>query len=283
MWGQIRCAMTALGLLQLAGCGTYVPPMQEFWETSSFAGLDAGGVLEYNIREKVYCDILGAVEFVRGKHLLPPGWAVQTTLDLQVFETGAVNPGATFIRPIFNGTDTFSLGIGGTLSAQGTREDKFGSYWNMDKLKSLKQASCDGSDTTRGSSLLLESNLGITQWLYNTLYIDYFNPSSEVTKDADGAFKQEYLSYHIQFVVISSGSATPTWKLVRLTTGNGSLPLVGANRTRTHDLLLTFGPAYKPGSPNFAIASHQAQELGIAASNGNRTIFAPITSPQGGF
>jgi hypothetical protein len=153
----------------------------------------------------------------------------------------------------------------------------------MDRLKSLKQASCDGSDTTRGSSLLLDSDLGITQWLYNALYIDYFNPSSEVTKDADGAFKQEYLSYHIQFVVISSGSATPTWKLVRLTTGNGSLPLVGANRTRTHDLLLTFGPAYKPGSPNFAIASHQAQELGIAASNGNRTIFAPITSPQGGF
>jgi hypothetical protein len=75
--GAIRCAVTALGLLQLAGCGTYVPHMQEFWETSSFAGLDAGGVLEYNIRDKVYCDILGAVEFVESTYCPQGGLSKQ--------------------------------------------------------------------------------------------------------------------------------------------------------------------------------------------------------------
>jgi hypothetical protein len=48
---------------------------------------------------------------------------------------------------------------------------------------------------------------------------------------------------------------------------------------RSHDLLMTFGPAFKVGSPNFAITSHEVQEFGIAATNGNRTILAPFV-PQ---
>jgi hypothetical protein len=213
---------------------------------------------------------------------LPAGWAAQVTLDLQVDETGTLNPGATFLRPLA-GTDTFTFGIGGTLSSQGTREDKFGVYWNLDKLKSVKGTSCDSdAQPDHGSSLLLESDLKIQEWLYNSLYVDYFTPSSAITKDADGAFKQEYLSYHVKFVVISSGTATPTWKLARLTTGNGSLPFLGANRTRTHDLLMTFGPAYKPGSPNFALASHQAQEFGIATSNGNSSEVEANSRPSAG-
>ena len=125
----------------------------------------------------------------------------------------------------------------------------------------------------------MESDLKIKEWLFDALYVDYFTPSSQLTKDADGAFKQEYLSYHMKFVVISSGTATPTWKLARFTSGNGNLPLLGANRTRTHDLLMTFGPAFKPGSPNFAVNSHMVQEFGIATSNGNRTIFGPLVNP----
>ena len=31
-------------------------------------------------------------------------------------------------------------------------------------------------------------------------------------------------------------------------------------------------PAFKPGTANVALSSHQAQEIGIAVSNGNRTL-----------
>lgn len=263
-------------VLQLAACGTYAPPIAEYWDHGADE-LTASGNLELKIRQQIYCDIVDAVINARNKDYLPKGWAVQVTLDLQVDETGAINPGATFINPL-RGTDTFSTGLGASLSSQGTREDKFGAYWSLDRLTDPRQTPC-GRDRLQGSSLLLESDLGIKEWLFDALYADYWNPSSELTKNADPAFKQEYLSYHVKFVVISTGTATPTWKLVRFTSGNGNLPLLSANRTRTHDLLMTFGPAFKPGSPNFAIYSHQIQEFGIAASNGNRTIFAPLVNP----
>jgi hypothetical protein len=272
MRSQIISLVFSAACVLLTGCGTSAPPIAEYLDHGTDE-LTASGDLELSIRQQIYCDIVDAVINTRNQGYLPKGWAVQVTLDLQVDETGAVNPGATFLSPL-RGTDTFSVGLGASLSSQGTREDKFGSYWSLDKLTNLKHTPCD--DRQHGNSLLLESDLGIKKWLFDALYTDAWTPSSELTKDADGAFKQEYLSYHVKFIVISSGSATPSWKLVRFTSGNGGLPLLSANRTRTHDLLMTFGPAFKPGSPNFALISHQTQEFGIATSNGNRTIFAPI-------
>src|SRR4051812_19165537 len=108
--------------LTLGGCGTYVPQMQEAWETSRIPVLTAGGDLEFKIREKIYCDIVQAVH--DNDALLPARWGVQTTVDLQVDETGALNPGVSFIQPLA-GDQSRSLGLGATLSSQGTREDKF--------------------------------------------------------------------------------------------------------------------------------------------------------------
>lgn len=266
--------MIGLSAMVLTGCGTYVPQIQELWDTEQSADLNAGGVLEYKIKQQVYCGIVDAVISSRRAGLLPSGWAVQVTLDLQVDEAGSVNPGATFV-----GNPTFSFGVGGTLSSQGTREDKFGTYWYLDKLTSFKGTPCKEGASEKGSSLLLYADLGIAEWLKNSLTIDYYTPASEVPKETDAAFKQEYLSYHVKFVVISSGNVNPVWKLARVTTGNGNLPLAGAGRTRTHDLLITFGPAYKAGTPNLPIASHAAQEFGISTSNGNRTLVAPFVGP----
>jgi hypothetical protein len=267
-----KCAkLYSIGLLlTLSACGTYVPQIQEFWDTSKVPILTAGGQLEYRIKEKVYCDIVQAIN--DNKDILPPRWGVQVTLDLQVDETGALNPGVSFITPL-ESSQSFTLGLGATLSSQGTREDKFGSYWNVDKLKGFNGGTCkQDKDEWHGSSLLLESELGISQWLADQLITNQVLPSSPLSKNADPSFKQDVLSYHVKFIVISSGSVTPTWKLVRIATGNGSLPLASANRTRTHDLLITFGPAFKQGSPNIALNSHAAQEIGIAVSNGSRLI-----------
>jgi hypothetical protein len=195
-----------------------------------------------------------------------------------VDETGAINPGASFINPLPN-SQSFTLGAGGTISSQATREDKFGSCWKLSKLTGgLEGNPCD-DPLAQGSSLLIEAGLGIVEWLTDALKSENYLPSSALTGKADAAFKQDYLSYHIKFIVISSGNVTPTWKLVRLSSGNGSLPLGSASRTRTHDLLITFGPAFKANGANIAFTSHAAQEFGIAVSNGNRAVLGPLINP----
>src|SRR3982074_1666984 len=83
----------ASAIVVLGGCGTYVPQMQEAWETSRTPVLTAGGDLEFKIREKIYCDIVQAVH--ENDALLPARWGVQVTVDLQVDETGALNPGVS--------------------------------------------------------------------------------------------------------------------------------------------------------------------------------------------
>lgn len=256
-------------IFALGGCGTYVPQMQEAWESSRTPVLSAGGDLEFKIREKIYCEIVQAAN--DNDAYLPRRWGVQVTLDLQVDETGALNPGVSFINPLADG-QSFTLGLGASVSSQGTREDKFSNYWDLDKLRKFPGGTCRiNRSGWRGSSLLLESELGISQWLADRLASDVALPSSQLSSDSSDTFKQDVMSYHVKFVVISSGSVNPVWKLVRFTAGDGP-SLVTANRTRTHDLLITFGPAFKPGAANIAQSSHQAQEIGIAVSNGNRTL-----------
>jgi len=248
-----------------AGCGTYVPPLQEYGETASAnADFSAGGAFEFAIKSKVYCDVVEAVVTSRNAGVLPAGWAVQTTLDLQVDESGSLNPGATYIS-----SPTFTIGAGAVLSSQATRESKFGGYWELDKLKGAGSSPCFNSNPQASSFLL--SELGISDWLKDGLKSLHYLPSSGGNKK-DPFYKQDFLSYHVKFIVTSNGSVTPAWKLVRVTTGNGGLPLVGAGRVRTHDLLLTFGPTFDAKTPNLAISSHAAQDFGNAVSNGRRPL-----------
>ncbi len=107
------------------GCGTYVPKIAELTDTTSTRELSTTGVLEYRVKKKVHCAIYQAVQAQR---LLPKGWAVQTTIDLQADETGAVNPGLSYILP-FNASENFTLNAGANISSQSTQEHKYGSYW----------------------------------------------------------------------------------------------------------------------------------------------------------
>jgi hypothetical protein len=271
---SLRVLGVSLALLT-TGCGTYVPQIQEVWDSGT-TFLTAGGTLEYRVKFKVYCDIVKAIQ---AQPALPKDWAVQVLLDLQVDETGALNPGATFINPLPS-SQSYSTGIGATLSSQATREDKFGSYWRLSKLAAaLPGNSCDNPEPIHGSSPLIETELGIREWMTNGLAIIDSLPSTPLTSNSDPTFKQDYLSYHIKFIIITSGGVTPTWKLVKLTTGNGSLALASANRTRTHDLLITLGPAFKANGANIAFVSHAAQEYGIAVSNGTRAVIGPFVTP----
>jgi hypothetical protein len=226
-----------------SGCGTYVPHIEEVWDSKSPTAITvtAGGELEYKIKNKVYCELKKALQavskggefytpiMVRGETipLLPENWGAQVSLDLQVDETGALNPGATFITPMHAGITNFvgeqlvsstsplatvsypfvstpqmyTLGIGGTLSSQATREDKFGSYWDVDKLKRpVTNDECKSKPTQEpGSSLILESDLGIKKWLADALVAEQFIASTPLTASADPGFKTRYfiVSYKI--------------------------------------------------------------------------------------
>jgi hypothetical protein len=74
------------------------------------------------------------------------------------------------------------------------------------------------------------------------------------------------VSIEIKFVIISSGSASPTWKLVSLSANTGSSPLFGVNRTRTHDLIISIGPD-QSAAQNAALPL----TIGNAVSNGVRS------------
>lgn len=297
-----------LCVFSLAGCGVTVPEISEPWQAK-----DAGRALERGIKEQVYCEIRRAVvkaanDKTAMKHgklvsLLPDAWGAQITLSIEVDETTAANPGVSLITPMHAGVTNFageflattplqsartysflsspqqySLGLGGTLSSQGFRTDKFSFYWDLDKLKTKEIDDCSQQ---RPSGILLESDLNIEEWLLEALVTDRVRPSSELTGDADKGFNQDILSYEVKFIVVTSGNITPTWKLVRVATNNGNLPLASLNRTRTHDLTITFGPSNKPkgsaapSEPSLMAANaHLASQIGLAVANSVR-----VTAP----
>jgi len=71
-------------------------------------------------------------------------------------------------------------------------------------------------------------------------------------------YEPQAVSLEIKFVVVTSGNATPTWKLVRVSANTGA-PLFGVGRTRTHDLIITVGP----NNAN-ATNAHLASQIGAA-------------------
>ena len=79
------------------------------------------------------------------------------------------------------------------------------------------------------------------------------------------------VSVEIKFIIISSGNVTPTWKLVNISANTGSTPLFSAGRTRTHDLIITVGPANQQTQN-----SNLALQIGNSVSNANR---AALTVP----
>jgi hypothetical protein len=277
----------------VCGCGTYVPQIGEIWDDNS--GTNARDI-ERLIKEKVYCELQRAVTNVNtiseepsenvqkfnprtgllvAVHPLPDDWGVQMQLNLIVEEVGSLNPGVTFADPlrpvaIFGAStsQSFSVGVGGTLSSDATRTDKFSLYYLVSDL--MKDTTCAGGVDPQkipADSLLLQSDLGIARWLKNALNVWYRTgiprPLPQIAS----------LSYDIKFDVVTSAYGLPGWKLARVATGSGGLNLLTAKRERTHEMILTFGPSQtsKPGGtpqPNpISLNSALASEIGTAVGS----------------
>lgn len=225
-------------------------------------------------------ETLGGKQTVEYKSLIPPGWVAQIALSLEVDESTSLNPGVSWTDIRANAIRTFGVqntvttaqyfnfGLGATASSTATRIDKFNPEYTVAFLSQPFKADSicidDGKHDpfermnwtpAASSPFLIQSNLGIKDWLLGALVFNALIPSDVVpakdkstSKDGGGnkagkaTIKADTISYEVKFIIVSNGNVTPTWKLVRFTGNQGSSPLFSTGRIRTHDLIITIGP-----------------------------------------
>jgi hypothetical protein len=284
--GILFAAASAL----LAGCGTYVPDIQEFWGTPTDATF-----MVNKVSAQVVCELRRAVqrvvlaqpvEFVQRPGDPPPPrrrdlrwfvntWAVQVTLNYVIIENTALTPGVALNTVFRSATTTFpgapsvttpqsfSLGLGGTASSAATRNDKLNMFFTVKELlygtPSITK-SCIPNEPAN-ADLFIQSDLKLYDWLsaallpYDVSIINYANNSTA----------QNAITHDVKFEIVSNGNINPQWKLVRIS-ANTSPTLLAAGRDRTQELIITFGPIQKGMLSAAAANSHQATEIGSAVS-----------------
>jgi len=250
---------------------------------------------------------LTATEGGKTRPLLPNDWGAQVSISLAVDELSALNPGVTFNTPMHSGIvnfvgqylgpssiagaglltgapsaqtygalsvpQSYTLGLGGTLSSVASRTDTFNPYWSIEYLMIPDTETSDclndpiripGVTPASSSPFILESDLGIEDWLVGAMRANTSLHSVDVPQSFSGrdsppqksraqtsvkaasklGFSKnqvDTVTLELKFIIVSSGNITPTWKLVRVSANTGS-PFFNTGRTRTHDVIITIGP-----------------------------------------
>jgi len=281
----IRLALPLTLSLLVTGCGTYVPGLEE--PLSSPAD---GQQLVEAIALNIDCEIRNTIGDIirqdkqdvqtgiakRRKTAWLDNWGVQSSLTLQVNESGALNPSAQWLPPS-PVTSIFTLSGAGSLSTTATRVEKMGSYYSVAQI--VHDFHCD-PESRRGGLFLLQNDLKLREWLLDVIML-------EGTGVAQIPPTKDVIQHQVTFEIISSGSLTPSWTLTRaVINGNGTF--LQASRGRKHDLLITLGPVdpsqvvnlpsgprFVRGRPELASAAanaHLASEIGIAVSSSLRNV-----------
>jgi hypothetical protein len=188
----------------------------------------------------ITCELRDAVNDLRAAYpqgTFIDGFGIQTTLTLTYDEKGALAPGVSWAPPS-PANSIFTLGAGLTLSSDATRTNKIDGYY---LVSDLQNAGC--SDAARPNGLfLLQSDLKLSEWLFTAVSASMTNTVNFKTTAL--AVKDSILQHEVKFVIDTSATATPSWKLTRVTVNpNGNF--LTLNRTRTNDLTITMGPAVK--------------------------------------
>lgn len=274
--------------MSLAGCGTYVPALQEIPGDAA-----DGQLLVQAIVTNVTCEVQNAVSEVIGKDIenVKSGqfktrktawldnWGIQMSLNLAVTERGGINPVVNWLPP--SPVDAvFNLGGSANASAEATRTEKMGSYHTVPEL--VARGPCHEASRP-GGPFMMQSDLKLREWLRHNVMLEGTGVA-EFPSKKDGPLKQDVIQHQVKFEVVTGGSLTPGWRLARVSV-NQSGSLLSATRTRTHTLVLTLGPADLPGvyvamgrpaplarvaaqpraAPSLAAANaHLASEIGIA-------------------
>jgi hypothetical protein len=258
MWGNVRCFPSVLIAiaLPLAGCGTVPPKLTEAWEAQ-----DVGPDMVFNIKRNILCETIAAIRKINGIKTsfgppIPADYGVQLQLTLAITESAGFTPNVAYNRTLPTGSEAgvsigrnWGVGLAGELSSTATRTDSSYTYWRVGNIAGVgkNKALCDMEDWPIDRTVvshLVQSDLGIARFLAdNTKAADLLHSSKPV-----GVKKPEKIdvySYDLKFAVVSSGGISPVFKLVSLS--GGGTPIINLSRTRTHELLLTFGPTGSNG------------------------------------
>jgi hypothetical protein len=265
--------------LTLAGCGTYVPNIQENpWASDPNRLVQA-------IVESIHCEVINAVVYVinedRATYWSNPQqglkadwlnkWGAQMQITLTTDEQSSLSPSGSYSPNIF------TLLGGANLSSEATRTDILNFYYTVTNLYG-KGTGCTPkilSDLDLGNhpvgSLLIQSDLKLRDWL-SAVVLGVGTEQIPITKPAgvtNPSFSNAIL-HDVKFQVTTSGNITPIWKLA-LATINPAAPFATASRTRTHELIITFGPndpttnSLGPNTP--AAGAFLSQQIGSAIGN----------------
>jgi hypothetical protein len=236
---------TLLACALLGGCGTYVPELQE----NPFDKVSGQQLVE-SVVYNVTCEVQDAVAAIYNnpdhplKSTFLDTWGVQIALNLQVEEKSSINPTANWLPPS-PPTSVFNLLLGGTVSADATRQDKLNSYYTIADIRKL--GPCPAGSRP-GGILLMQSDLGLEEWLKDNVTAGETGVIRFATDYTDGPLKTNVISHEIKFDITTSGNVTPGWKLKRWAV-NQAANLLSATRDRTNDLTITLGPTVPAPAP----------------------------------
>jgi hypothetical protein len=273
-------ATLLLFCLPLAACGTYVPPLQEYVE-----GPEAGGQLVHAILQNVTCELKNAVYDVleQDRRDFREGiiasrntawletWGAQLVLNITIDEKGTVNPKINGLPPS-PASAIFNIAGEATGSSASTRIDKLHSFYTIKELAATRCL----PERRPGGLFLMQSDLKFKEWLEINV-VEQNTGFGRFPGDSEGPFKQDVISHEVKFVIDTSGSLTPGWKLTRVAV-NQSGSFLTASRTRTQDVTITLGPLdkneLKAGRVAPSVAARNsilASEIGLSVANALRS------------
>jgi hypothetical protein len=262
-------------LVSLAGCGTSVPSITEFW------GDRDSSVLAVNaVANQLQCELKRSVQDLMNDRVAGPQvtqliskWIVQVNLNLTIEEQGQFNPGVslktsfapvktTFSSGTITTNPTFALGIGVNALADTVRVQKLTFIYKVSDLAQLPVGTNPSitvcvQEIPRGY-LMTQSDLKIGDALRAGI-LPYTIQSASIPPSA--------IVHQVTFKINTSGGITPQWTLVRVTASTTN-PLLGATRNRTQDVIFTFGPSSQQEGQQPVLAQ-PAQNAAFAAEIGS--------------
>jgi hypothetical protein len=225
----------------LAGCGLFTPE-KGFLDNDN---VDPGtpspqGKFEFTVAQHVMCEIRTGLW--KASSLPHSEWlqklGAQITLTLIAEDQSALSPNASFLTPFgLAGAQSFTLGIGGSGSANATRTETI--QFTYPNRQLWQEAHVDAGKGITScehfqKGILIESDLKIGQFIYDKAVV-----ATGVAEQKGQPFSQ--LQFTINFVTAFSGNITPTWKFTRITVNGGSGSLLSATRTNTDTVIITLG------------------------------------------
>jgi hypothetical protein len=233
----------------VTACGLYTPDKDPFSSNAPVAPdykFSRQGAYESGLVDHVTCEIsMGLAEALK-RWDIPnvDQWGTAVTLSMTVEDQTGLSPGVTFIQPLRNVVFPFSTGgnvtspqslslsIGATASVNALRTEVI--QYTFKNSDAIKYSKCGNI----GSGVLIDGDLKIREFIFDKV---------QIAAAGNGLWNGETtLPYNawtedITFVAAYGGTATPTWKLARIT-ANASSNLIVSQRTNTNDLIITLGP-----------------------------------------